>query len=387
MRPERELVMMNASHDLIEELEGAIATKGVSRRADMLRRVTDLFAAVSDRFDERQVALFDDVMGRLISGADSSVRVAMAERLAPIAKAPATVIRTLALDEAIEVAGPVLAQSERVDEDTLIISAKTASQSHLLMISRRPLIGEAVTDVLVERGSQEVAVTVAANHGARFSDFGYSRLVERSEHDDELAIRVWMRPEIPRQHLLKLVLIASAAVQRRLEAADRHSARVFSELVADARDQILAQARERSAQFAATYERLLSEYQQGKLIEADLLAFARARKFDEVTVALSLICELPIGLVERAIVDDRCEQILVIGKAIGAAWETVRAILQLKAESSPGGWHDLDQCALSFARLQPETAKKALQFYRLREQTKAPSADGAADRAAPPDMA
>jgi uncharacterized protein (DUF2336 family) len=386
MQPEREMVTMNASHDLIEELEGAIATKGVSHRAEMLRRVTDLFAAVSERFDERQVALFDDVMGRLVSGVDSSVRVAVAQRLAPIANAPATIIQTLALDEAIEVAGPVLALSERLDEDTLIISAKTRSQSHLLMISRRRVIGEAVTDVLVERGSQEVAVTVAANHGARFSDFGYSRLVERSEHDEELAIRVWMRPEIPRQHLLKLVMIASAAVQRRLEAADRRKMHVFSELVAEARDQILAQARERSAQYAATYARLLSEYQQGKLIEADLLGFARARKFDEVTIALSLICELPIGLVERAIVDDRCEQILVIGKAIGAAWETVRALLQLKAESSSGAWHDLDQCAASFARLQPETAKKALQFYRLREQTKTPSVDGD-DRAAVPDIA
>ena len=87
------------------------------------------------------------------------------------------------------------------------------------------------------------------------------------------------------------------------------------------------------------------------------------------TIALSLLCELPIGLVERAIVDDRCEQILVLGKAIGVSWETIRAILQLKADESAGARHDLDQCAASFARLQPETARKALQFYRMREQT------------------
>jgi uncharacterized protein (DUF2336 family) len=374
--------MMNASHDLIEELEGAIASKGVSHRADMLRRVTDLFATVSEGFDDRQVALFDDVMGRLIGDVDSSVRVAMAQRLAPIAKAPATIIRTLALDEAIEVAGPVLAMSERVDEDTLIISAKTRSQNHLLAISRRPVLGEAVTDVLVTRGGHEVAVNVAANPGAKFSDFGYSRLVERSENDEELAVRIWMRPETPRQHLLKLVMIASAAVQRRLETSDRRHAHVFNDLVAEARDQILAQERERSAQYATTRGRLVAQHEEGRLIEADVVAFARARKFDEVAIALSLMAELPIGLVERAIVDDRSEQVLVIGKAIGAAWDTVRAILQLKTDPGSGTRPDVEQCAASFARLQTETAKKALQFYRLRElTTKAPGVDEAGDGA------
>jgi uncharacterized protein (DUF2336 family) len=342
---------MNASHDLIEELEGAIAAKGVGHRAAVLRRVTDLFAAVSEGFDEGQVALFDDVMGRLVGDVDGSVRVAIAHRLAPIANAPPTVIRTLALDEAIEVAGPVLAVSERVDEDTLIISAKTRSQSHLLAISHRRLLGEAVTDVLVTRGSHEVAVSVAANHGAKFSDLGYSRLVERSERDEELAVRIWMRPEIPRQHLLKLVVIASAAVQRRLETADRRHAHVFNELVAEARDQIQAQARQHSAQFAATHARLLAQHRDEGLTEADLLAFARARKFDEATITLSLMCDLPIGLVERAIIDDRSEQVLVLGRAIGAAWDTVRAILLLKGDGNSDARHDLEQCAASFARL------------------------------------
>jgi uncharacterized protein (DUF2336 family) len=68
-----------------------------------------------------------------------------------------------------------------------------------LAISQRARLSEEVTDVLVERGNQKVVISTAANAGARFSDFGCSTLVTRSESDSELALLVWVRPEIPRE--------------------------------------------------------------------------------------------------------------------------------------------------------------------------------------------
>jgi uncharacterized protein (DUF2336 family) len=362
-----------ANQDLIEELEGAIAGKGIGPRAEMLRRVTDLFAAGAAGFDGEQVALFGEIMGRLVDDAGAPARAQMAERLAGIANAPPTIIRALALDGSIDVAGPVLARSDRVDEETLVISAKTKSQDHLLAISRRGVLGEAVTDVLVERGNPAVAISVAENPGARFSEFGYTTLVARSEGDEELAVRVWLRPEMPRQHVLKLLATASAAVQRRLEAADRRKAKLFQDLVGQARDRIQALARERSAEYAAANSTIRSLHEAGELAERHLLAFAQTRKFDETVITLSLLCDLPVGLVERAIVQDRFEQVLILGKAIGLAWETVWALLQMRAENGQAGSPDAEQCSAGFARLQPETAKKAIQFYRLRERTVRPS--------------
>ena len=45
---------------------------------------------------------------------------------------------------------------ERLDETTLIECAKTKSQEHLLSISRRKTLPEPVTDILVERGDQQL---------------------------------------------------------------------------------------------------------------------------------------------------------------------------------------------------------------------------------------
>ena len=95
--------------------------------------------------------------------------------------------RTLALDDSIAVAGPVLRRSESLDDDTLVTGAKTKGQEHLLAISQRKRLSENVTDILVERGNQKVVISTAANTGAQFSQFGYSTLVSRSESDSELA--------------------------------------------------------------------------------------------------------------------------------------------------------------------------------------------------------
>jgi len=135
-------------------------------------------------------------MGRLVNEIDHYARVAFGERIAEMARTPPTVTRTLALDDSIDVAGPVLRRSESLDEDTLIIGAKTKGQDHLFAISQRSELSENITDVLVERGDQKVVISTAANAGARFSDFGYTKLVSRSKNDSELALLVWARPEI-----------------------------------------------------------------------------------------------------------------------------------------------------------------------------------------------
>ena len=144
-------------------------------------------------------------MGRLVDEIESSARAKFGAQIATIADAPPKVSRTLALDDLIEVAGPLLAQSEQLDDETLIECAKNKSQEHLLAISRRKLLGESITDVLVERGNQQVVVSTAANSGAQFSQDGYLTLVKRSETDDQLALTISSREEIPRRASVDIV--------------------------------------------------------------------------------------------------------------------------------------------------------------------------------------
>ena len=72
--------------------------------------------------------------------ADIGARMALAEmseQLAPIGQAPPSVVRRLAKNDQILIAGPVLKESARLSEDDLIEIAETKSEQHLLAVSAR----------------------------------------------------------------------------------------------------------------------------------------------------------------------------------------------------------------------------------------------------------
>src|SRR6202048_2813231 len=222
------------SENLLDELQTTLAHGTVARRVETLRRVTDLFINGAVDFSNEQIGLFDDVFQCLMHHIESSAKALLSNRLAPIDTAPPLTIRTLAFDDVIEVAGPVLSRSERLDDEALIETARNKSQAHLMAISTRRVLSGAVTDVLVLRGNDEVIQSTVNNPGAEFTERGFNRLVNRAEGDDNLATCVGLRPSIPRHLYLKLLAKASATVRARLEAASPQRAREVPSAVQEA---------------------------------------------------------------------------------------------------------------------------------------------------------
>jgi hypothetical protein len=161
---------------------------------------------------------------------------------------------------------------------------------------------------------------------------------------------------------------ASESVRARLKAADRAKADVIRDMVAKAAEQFQAETRRQSAEYAAADAAVRSLYRYGGLSVTNLAEFARAGKFDETTIALSILSNLPIGLVERAFTQDPCEQILVLAKAMGLTWDNTKELLSLKSGITGNSLDDLDLYRTSFSRLKSEAALKTIQFYRLRER-------------------
>src|SRR5512142_668403 len=205
------------SEHLLDELQATLAHGTVARRVETLRRVTDLFINGAVDFSDDQIDLFDDVFQCLMHHIETSAKALLANRLAPLDTAPPRTIRALAFDDLIEVAAPVLSRSVRLDDETLIETARNKSQAHLMAISVRRVLSGAVTDVLVLRGNAEVIQSTVNNPGAEFSERGFNRLVDRAEGDDKLAPCLATRPTIPRHLYLKLLAKASATVRERLE--------------------------------------------------------------------------------------------------------------------------------------------------------------------------
>jgi uncharacterized protein (DUF2336 family) len=353
---------------LIDELEDAIASGAPEKRLNSLWQVLDLFMDGAARYSDEQVALFDDVILRLAAEIEAKARAKLSRRLAPVPNAPAKVIRSLAFDDDSAVAAPVLMRSEKLDEAELIANARTKGQGHLDAIARRKSLSPAVTEVLVDRGDQHVVSTVARNTGARFSDAGFGKLVARAQGDETLALRVGARRDIPRHHFLKLLETASAAVCAKLEAANPQFADAVHDTISEVVTKLRSELRNASPDHATARAQVQRLHQLGRLGEADVYDFARERKFEQTAVALSLLCTVPVDVVERALLDDNADMVLILIRAAQCSWTTAKAILLMQAADRGIAAQDLDRAMRSFQRLGTETAQRVLEFYQLRNQ-------------------
>ena len=358
---------------LINELEEALSNGSAERRAKTFLRITDLFVFGSAHFSDDHVALFDSIFNRLIADIEESARAALADRLATIPNAPPNVTRTLAFDDAINVAGPILKRSDLLDNVTLVENASTKSRQHLLAISQRKHLAETVTDVLVERGDRDVALSAVRNTGAKFSEAGYVRLVKRSEGDDEFALSVGSRSEIPRHHFLKLLTKASHTIRLKLETANPQNAREIQTVVAEVATAIQSKAAAESRDYIAARAFVESLRALGQLNEGDVESFARAGKFEMVTVAIAILSDLPIEMIERAMVQEDAGTTLIVTKAIGFSWTTAKAVLLLRAGKRGIAPHALEQYMANFTRLKRETARQVLKFQRSRRMAAPPA--------------
>jgi uncharacterized protein (DUF2336 family) len=360
---------MGAALSLIPELEDVLQHGSRQKRAEALRRVTALFLGGADDYSDAHVALFDDVFMLLIEEIETKARAELSISLAPVGNAPVKVLRMLAHDDDIAVAGPVLTLAPRLAEADLVELATTKGQAHLQAISARKVLGEAVTDVLVRRGDRDVARSIAGNRGARISETGFSRLVQRAEKDDVLAEKVGQRPDIPPPLFRELVMRATAVVQERLLAAATPGLRAeIRRVLEKVSDEV--GSRVGSRDYGAAQRLVLKLHRAGDMNEAALAAFAGDGKYEETVVALATLSRVPIGVADRLMAGEQPDPVLILCKAAGLSWPTVRAVITLRADGRSLSSLGIDAAFVNYERLSASTAQRVVRYWQVPQNQK-----------------
>lgn len=360
---------MGAAPSLISELEDAVRRGPRHRRAEALRRITALFVDTAPRYSDAQVALFDDVFALLIDEIENQARAELARRLAPVGNAPHNILRILAHDEDIAVAGPVLTLAPRLSEADLVDVATTKGQAHLHAISTRRELGEAVTDILVRRGDGEVARSVAENHGARLSETGFFRLLKRAESDGKLAEKVGLRPDIPPHLFQELLTRATAIVHRRLLASATPELKVEIRRILEKVSHDVS-ARIGPRDYREAQRVVLRLHRAGTMDEATLAAFAADSKYEETVVALAALSKVPVAIADRLMAGDRPDPVLILCKAAGMSWPTVKAVITVQPDGKPPSTLGIDAAFANYDRLSPSTAQRVVRFWQVRHHQK-----------------
>jgi uncharacterized protein (DUF2336 family) len=352
-------MVQQPAHSIIAELEDAVRGGSSARRVETLRQVTDLFLHDGERLSDDQVKVFDDVLCLLIARVETRAKAELSKRLAPLDYAPFEVIQHLAWDDEIEVAGNVLAHSSRLGTEVLVEIASSKGQDHLLAISGRASLPAAVTDVIVDRGEGEVIRKLANNAGAQFSDKGYSNIVARASADDELVEILGLRGDLPPNFMRDLLRRAKEAVRDRLLAI---APPALQEEIKRVMNDVAREAPTRSFGVAEELVKLMKGLNE--LDDAAVYKFAEANKFDEVTVALAVLNEMPVEMTAKLMDGPRADLLLIPCRSARLNWPTVESILRNRPKH-PVNAQTLEFAERDFRKLSMETAQRTVRFWQL----------------------
>ena len=269
---------MSATLSLIPELEQVVQHGTREKRVETLQRITSLFLDGASTYNDEHVDLFDDVFGLLIEEIESKVRAELSSRLAPVTNAPVKVLRTLAKDDDIAVAGPVLELARALPEADLVDVAKTKSQAHLQAISARRVLGEAVTDVLVRtrrpRGGAPRRGKPRRPHlRVRLFPLGQARRRRRRSGGNSRTAAGYSSADVPRVCCTR----ATAVVHKRLLASASPEAKAdIHDVLAKVANEVGARVGPRD--YGAAQRVVLSLSRAGRMNEAALLALLQRRQ-------------------------------------------------------------------------------------------------------------
>jgi hypothetical protein len=340
---------------LIRELDVAVKVGSPERGDQILKQVTSLFLSNVDRLGEPQISVLDDVLVRLIERTAAESLAHLSEALSKVELAPRETVRKLAFHSDPLVAAPVLKNSNRVSEEDLVEIARTLGQQHLLAISERKTLNEALTDTLMRHGDINVSNALAHNSGARFSECGYATLIGRAERDESLTEKLGLRLDIPANLLRELLAMATDLVRARFLTAPRPIVREKRSVQASA-------VKDRPSKIDQALNQVVALNRAGKLNDSTVNRFAVREEYTNVLAALSCILELKIEAIEPLIESDRLYGLIVACRAARLSWSTTTMIVHNRPGCPPVTKRELEQGREVFDALLLSIAQWTIRF-------------------------
>lgn len=338
--------------------------------AQILKQVLNLFLPNVDRLGESQIAAVDGVLLRVTERVEATILANLSEALSTIERAPRQTIRKLAFHDDPVVAAPVLRKSTCLSEKDLLEIASSRGQQHLLAISDRKALNEALTDALMRFGDVNVSNALARNAGARFSECGYATLVGRAERDEGLAEKLGLRLDIPGSLLRELLDKVADVVRARFLTAPRPVVRekIQGSVRGSVRGSVAAiagqnsVARPKAIDYTQAQSEVVALNRAGKLNDSIVNRFAVRGEYNNVVAALALKADVKIEAIEPLLGSDRLYGLIVACKAARLSWSTTTMIIRNRPGCPPATQRELEQCIAVFEGLLLSVAQWTVRF-------------------------
>lgn len=164
-----------------------------------VRRVTATKVAAqfgSDRLDEGERLIAEDILRGLMKDAEVRVREALAAQLKSFSGLPYDMALTLARDvESVSL--PMLEVSDVLRDEDLIEIVRTGSPAKQLAIAGRPQVSAPLAGALIDTRNEAAVARMVANPGAALDDRLLERTVAEYGHSEAVCGSLAQRPKLP----------------------------------------------------------------------------------------------------------------------------------------------------------------------------------------------
>jgi uncharacterized protein (DUF2336 family) len=337
------------------------------KRRELLRQVTDVFLADGGARSEKEAAVFDEIVGHVAADLETAVRVELARKVAASQAPLGRTARRLALD-VIEVARPVIEHSAALTETDILDVIHLKGQDHMMAVTRRPDIGENVSSALVERGGDNVVVSLLQNQTARMNRETFERVADRAEANPVLhapfvrnrhvpldllnSVYVKVEKDLRREIMRKFHGVSPAELESALESSRNRLSSAYGVLPDD---------------FEQARTRINDLEKRGGLKPPVLVQLLRENQKTGFVLAFCKLVEMEFDTVNRLVESKDLDALAMLCR--GAGFD--RALFVTIALLVAGAEYGMSK-AEAFGKLYEEVpvsaAQRALRFWKVRSK-------------------
>lgn len=337
-----------------------------NRRA-LLRELTDTFFGTPTRTEAEQ-ALYDDLLSGLAKDMEANVRIELSLRFASVGDAPRGLIRRLAADEA-EVAIPILSSSPVLEQSDLVAIAQSHGQAHLRAMSRRSDVGEALSEVIVQRGDDVTLGTLLRNDDAQLSHATARTAVERAKSNPDLHEAAVERRSLPPELLNDMYFVVEARLRQRiLEQNACLGPEVVEQALAAAHNRVAVEDGALPGDYVQALAQVDALTVKGPISPQALVRLLRQGSRTPFLIALSRLADVDLRLASQIVERREIDALAVLSKAADldrALFMTL--VVVILGDEGTNAMGRAQEYGSLYADLTREQALRTVRFWRMRK--------------------
>ncbi|HUN53409.1 MAG TPA: DUF2336 domain-containing protein [Candidatus Sulfotelmatobacter sp.] len=307
--------------------------RAANSRRRLLENMTDLFLSTDARLSERERALMEEIIVKLVHEMEMQVRSELAERLAAADAAPHELIVLLAND-AIEIARPVLQRSRLLQDTDLVEIVRQRTQEHRLAVAARDGLSETVSQALIDFGDDQVVETLIANRDAIISRQAIEYLVEESRRVDRFQQPLLQRPDLPADLANRMFWWVSAGLREAILTSHPIDEMLLDELLEES---AAAVALRPGLQQSDAEKLAVAVTERGAMGERYVLQNLRSGHVLAAIAGLAKMAGADLATVRRVAFDPGGEALAACCKAADLSRSGFAAVFLLTREAQEGG--------------------------------------------------